>query len=159
MVPLSRFHLPSMDVHFLHAFTSTLSLLFYRTAQAFLLYPPWSLLYEHCLVRASDPYIFKRRHLMYYFLNLNLLCSPWTSPSHRTTLECTLPCKTLDIVLRNRLLLRLLWKPPAPVSFEEALQSPPCPLLFEDALRGTLVNHCLKSLRLPLPESSVTVIA
>ena len=105
MVPLSRFHLPSMDVHFLHAFTSMPSLLFYRTAQAFLLYPPWFLLYEHCLVRASDLHVFKRRHLMYYFLNLNLLCSPWISLSRRTTLECTLPRKPLN-VLRNRSLLK-----------------------------------------------------
>ena len=77
---------------------------------------------------------------MYYFLNLNLLCSPWISLSRRTTLECTLPCKPLDIVLRNRLLLRLLRKSPAPVSFEEALQDPLTPLPFEDALRRNLVN-------------------
>ena len=71
----------------------TPSLLFYRTAQAFLLYPPQLLLYEHCLVCASGLHVFKRRHPMYYFFNLNLLCSPWISLSRRTTLECTLLCK------------------------------------------------------------------
>ena len=79
MVPLLRLHLPSMDVLLLHTFTTTRSLPFYRTAQAFLLYLTYLFYYEHCLVRAPGLHIFKRRHLMYYFLNLNLLNSPLTS--------------------------------------------------------------------------------
>ena len=44
------------------------------------------------------------------------------------------------------------------MSLEEALQGSPSPLPSEDALRRNLVNPCLKSLRLPLPESSVTIM-
>ena len=45
--------------------TSTRLLPIYRTAQAFPLYPPWFLCYEHCLVRALHSHLFKRRYYMY----------------------------------------------------------------------------------------------
>ena len=53
----------------------------------------------------------------------------------------------------------MLRKPPASTSLEEALQGSlaPCPLSFEDVLRRNLVTLCLKSLCLPLSESSITV--
>ena len=103
------------------------------------------------------PHLYKDDFSCTYISNLNLLCSPWTSPSHCTTPKCTLSSKPLCIILRNQLLLRPLWKSPAPVSFEEALQSPLRHLaLRRRPSRNPLVNHCLKSLRLPLPESSVT---
>ena len=40
--------------------TSTQLLPIYRTAQAFPLYPPWFLCYEHCLVRVLHSHLFKR---------------------------------------------------------------------------------------------------
>ena len=76
MVPLLHSRLPSMDVLLLHAFTSTQSLPFYRTAQASLLYPPQLLYLEHCLVRALVSHLFKDDHTTCVFLYLNLLESP-----------------------------------------------------------------------------------
>ena len=109
------------------------------------LYPLQLFCFGHRLVRAPGPHLYKDDFSCTYISNLNLLGSPWTSLSHRTTLESTLPLKTLDIVLRNRPLLRLLRKPPAPVSFEEALQSSPSPpcsskTSFEESLSNTVLR-------------------
>ena len=45
--------------------TSTRLLPIYRTAQAFPLYPPRFLCYEHCLVCVLHSHLFKRRYCMY----------------------------------------------------------------------------------------------
>ena len=85
-----------------------------------------------------------QRHLMYFFLNLNLLDYPWISLSHRTTFECALLCKPWILkLLKQPLVARSCCGSPQHLCFLKKPFKNPSP--FNDS-----------SLRLSLPKPSIT---
>ena len=114
---------------------------FYRTDHLLFICLSFSTMDTAWSVRRVSTYI--RRHLLYLYLNLNLLVPPWISSSPRTTLECALPCESspLNFLKATDCCQKLLRKPPASLVPEDALQETLRPKSFKSTLASTRVKR------------------